>query len=735
MTNQWVPGPPPVPPQWTNPLPPSNDWNDTPGCSAPTGPSVVDGVVITGVPATVSSLYWQVCLNDGGSPPNFEINHLDGAGNVLDAALQISGADLSATFAGPVYLARDPVEPMEAVTLEYLEAHGAGVEEAPDNQTYGRTEGAWNLVVPAAGGTFTGQTNLAAGGAVTGGALLFAGNAVCSLPNVAQLQIGGGSLGQVPATDGSGNLSWVTPVTGGPYLPLSGGTITGSLTVNTVLTVQGSNSLVLNGPNGNQRAILGQTSTLTRWQMMLGDGTSEGLNNTGSNFSLTAYSTTGGFLGNWLTIARADGSTVFNGSGVTIQGGLAVNGLLALASPNNLAIYGGTAGQILSTNGSGVLSWINMGGYALPPASTTVLGGVKVDGTTVTAAGDGTITAHGIAEAPTDGKLYSRQNSSWAPIIVPMGDNRIINGDMRIDQRNNGASVAANGYVVDRWTAYASQTGKLQWARNSSTGLPAFPYALTSASISAYTSLAADLFYFYQPIEADMISDFGWGAAGAQPVTFSFWAFSTLTGTFGGAICNYAGTRSYPFTFSLPTASTWTKIVLTIPGDPAGTWVMQGNAGALTVNFDLGSGVNWRAAAGAWAAGNYVGATGAVSVVGTNGATLYVTGVKLEIGSVATPFTRQSLAKSMADCQRYFQIVYPLLRGNGAAGGYLSAAMTIPFMRASPTSTLLANGSASNLTAAQFIVLSNNSVQYQIQASAAGDFWASGASYMLSAEL
>ena len=66
----------------------------------------------------------------------------------------------------------------------------------------------------------------------------------------------------------------------------------------------------------------------------------------------------------------------------------------------------------------------------LTPASTTVLGAVKVDGTTIKAAPDGTIST----------------------TVVPMGDNRIINGDMRIDQRNNGASgTAASGYTVDRW--------------------------------------------------------------------------------------------------------------------------------------------------------------------------------------------------------------------------------------------------------------------------------------------
>ena len=118
----------------------------------------------------------------------------------------------------------------------------------------------------------------------------------------------------------------------------------------------------------------------------------------------------------------------------------------------------------------------------------------------------------------------------------------------------------------------------------------------------------------------------------------------------------HASTRSYPFTFSIPAANTWTKIVVTIPGDTAGTWVMSGNAGAMYASLRSWQRLELIAVPpSAWASANYIGATGAVSVVATNGATFYLTGVKLEIGSVATPFNRQSLAKSMADCQRYYQ--------------------------------------------------------------------------------
>jgi hypothetical protein len=280
---------------------------------------------------------------------------------------------------------------------------------------------------------------------------------------------------------------------------------------------------------------------------------------------------------------------------------------------------------------------------AVPVASSTT---PAANGTA--AVGAGTTWARADHVHPTD-------TSGW------LGDNRIINGDMRIDQRNGGASGATGAaFTADRWRYDASQASKGNWQRQTGgAGAIAngFAYFLTFASSSAYTPLTGDTFSFNQPVEADMVTDFAWGTSSAQPVTLSFWVFSSLTGTFGGAIRNYPlpATRSYPFSYSIPVASTWTKITVVIPGDTAGTWVMNGVAAAFALHFDLGSGATLRAPAGAWAAGNFTGANGAVNVVATNAALINITGVKLEIGSVATPYNRQSLAKSMADCQRYFQ--------------------------------------------------------------------------------
>jgi hypothetical protein len=72
------------------------------------------------------------------------------------------------------------------------------------------------------------------------------------------------------------------------------------------------------------------------------------------------------------------------------------------------------------------------------------------------------------------------------------------------------------------------------------------------------------------------------------------------------------------------------------------------------VYFGLGVGSTLSGTAGSWAAANYPSATGATSVVGTSGATFYITGVQLEKGTVATSFDWRPYGTELALCQRYY---------------------------------------------------------------------------------
>jgi hypothetical protein len=294
------------------------------------------------------------------------------------------------------------------------------------------------------------------------------------------------------------------------------------------------------------------------------------------------------------------------------------------------------------------------------------------------------------------GTTYARADHVHPTDTHAIGDNRIINGDMRIDQRNAGATITPTvnlTYTVDRWVYGMTQPSKfsIRQVGPSALTIPfGFPYFLQITSITAFTPAATDTFYIGQKFEGDMVSDFAWGTANAQPVTLSFWANTTVAGTYSGTITNInAGVadRSYPFSFALA-GTGLQKVIINIPGDTSGTWTLSGTGPTLWVRFDLGSGANFRGAAGAWAATNYVGVTGAVNICATNGGVVSFTGVKLEIGSVATPYNRQSLAKSMADCQRYWQYhsTAMMVQGYNGPGGAVYNSFLLPvWMRAAPT--------------------------------------------------
>lgn len=256
--------------------------------------------------------------------------------------------------------------------------------------------------------------------------------------------------------------------------------------------------------------------------------------------------------------------------------------------------------------------------------------------------------------------MADSQGGSVAPISSVMR-NRIINGDMRIDQRNAGAAVTpTNGqYLVDRWFYGATQTNRFTTGQGSGGAPIGFTNYLAYTSASVYSVLAGDFFITTQQIEGFNVSDLNWGTANARTITLSFVVLSSLTGTFGGSLRNSAANRAYPFTYSIPTANTFTTVSVTIPGDTSGTWLTNNGIG-ISVSFSLGTGSTFSGTAGAWAAGNFVSATGATSVVGTNGATFYITGVQLEKGTQATGFEYRQIGTELALCQRYFQTSYPI---------------------------------------------------------------------------
>lgn len=295
------------------------------------------------------------------------------------------------------------------------------------------------------------------------------------------------------------------------------------------------------------------------------------------------------------------------------------------------------------------------------------------------------------------------------------GKNRVINGSMEIDQRNSGASVSATAggqYFLDRWNTLISASSKFTVQQNagSVTTPTQFPKYLGVTSSTAWSVGVNDYATLNQMIEGYNVSDFGLGTASAKTFTLSFWVRSSLTGTFGGLMSNAitaaSATRCYPFTYSISAANTWEQKTITLTGETTSTEWATTNGKGLTVQFSLAAGTNKVTTANAWATGEYFGATGQTNILATNGATWYVTGVQVELGSVATQFTRAggTFQGELVACQRYYRRFTGVASGNGyfiipgamagatsTTGGYVDIPLNPP-MRVAPTSVTYTAG-------------------------------------------
>ncbi len=322
------------------------------------------------------------------------------------------------------------------------------------------------------------------------------------------------------------------------------------------------------------------------------------------------------------------------------------------------------------------------------PASTATLVNASSTQTltnkTMTAAGGNAVEA---TSGPTSTQLAGMRN-------------KIINGAMMIDQRNAGASVtipgAATTYTLDRWNSYTSQASKISIQQNAGAVTPpaGFTKYLGVTSLSAYTVTSNDTFQLAQVIEGFNCIDLSWGTANASPATLSFWVYSSLTGTFGGSIATSKTTVwVMPFSYTISSANTWTYVTVAIPAATSTAGPNTDNTSGIFVRFGLGSaGTSAGGTAGTWtSAGNYIQPSGTVSVVGTNGATFYITGVQLEKGATATPFENRLYGTELALCQRYYEKKISATNyswfGIGAAGSSTSGSIYVNYQlkRAAPT--------------------------------------------------
>ena len=273
--------------------------------------------------------------------------------------------------------------------------------------------------------------------------------------------------------------------------------------------------------------------------------------------------------------------------------------------------------------------------------------------------------------------------------------NLIINGNMAVSQRTSSA-VTVNSptrtYAVDRFFGFGTSSAGV-FTEEQSTDVPSGQRFNNSSKITVTTNSSpsgSQTYGWGQGIEGLNTASLMFGSANAMTVTLSFWIKSSLTGTFSVILANNGGARTYPATYTISSANTWEYQTITVAGDQSGTWNTDNTEG-LSVLWMLGTGSSLHGTANAWGASKF-GVSGQTDLIATNGATLYITGVQLEVGE-ATPFEHRSYGDELARCKRYYQDYYcaTFYSSYGATYNYITVQLQ-PEMRATPTVTGLSGG-------------------------------------------
>ena len=274
--------------------------------------------------------------------------------------------------------------------------------------------------------------------------------------------------------------------------------------------------------------------------------------------------------------------------------------------------------------------------------------------------------------------------------------NLVINGDMSVAQRGT-SSTSTQIQTVDRWGVSFGGVAVTQTQQSLTSGSPyesGFNNFIRAANTSTSSSTTSYI-QFYQRIEAQYIANSGWNFKSSSSfITLSFWARSSLAGTYYARVNTDDGTAYYRIKAFTLSADTWTKVTFTI----------EGNSN-LTINDDNGIGftVNIVPHYGTGYTGSNANTTSWYTLVSndympdfaqswseSSSATFDVTGVQLEVGQVATPYKHENFADNLKRCKRYFikfsdSANYAIGAAEDSTRGIF--AFPAPDMRANPTGT------------------------------------------------
>ena len=272
--------------------------------------------------------------------------------------------------------------------------------------------------------------------------------------------------------------------------------------------------------------------------------------------------------------------------------------------------------------------------------------------------------------------------------------NLLINGEYQIFQRATSATNPSGGYdTADRWRSSQSSSGWGNYNAEQSTDTPdgfGFSYKLTNTS--ATTQSSGVRAWFEQYIEGQNLQHLNYGSSSAKKLTLSFHVKSSIAGTYGVFIGDGEFGKHNVQTYTISSANTWEKKVLTYNGDTSAA-IANDNSKEFNVGFVVGCGTDFHTSStNTWTSGDKITTSSQTQWKQTDGATFFITGVQLEVGDTATEFEHHSAAEELVLCQRYYWRFgtgdpnYTPIGTGVAEGTFSNVAMFYPTkMRAAPS--------------------------------------------------
>ena len=326
--------------------------------------------------------------------------------------------------------------------------------------------------------------------------------------------------------------------------------------------------------------------------------------------------------------------------------------------------------------------------------NVTILGTVEenadvTDATNVAAAG-ALIKSNNLSDLPDAGNARNNLGLGTAAVDSSVNlksgrKNLIINGGMQVAQRGTTSTFGQSdkGYkTVDRWKTWEQGTPASTYSMDAVADGPdgfssSHKLTCTTAETTPPTSVHM---YTLQSVEGQDLQSAGFGTSSAKNLTISFWVKSSLTGTYAVSFKQYSSTAAvyyYGDTYTIDTANTWQKVSMVIPKNTAADITNTSSVG-FSCDFLVVSGTYYSSGTrlSSWTVTPTAGdreAGHTANLGATVGNTWQITGVQLELGSVATDFEHRSYGEELALCQRYFQ--------------HSGKDITVPNLDASPPST------------------------------------------------